>query len=73
MDFSESFSNGQILDFEDIFPIRATSTKDHVYLVKEFEHGYMIAFMFALMDLLYYVIDILAFEALDLTIKPLYM
>lgn len=33
----------------------------------------MIAFMFALMDLLYYVIDILAFEALDLTIKPLYI
>jgi len=34
MNFSESFPDGQVPDFEDVFSIRALATKDDVILPK---------------------------------------
>lgn len=33
VDFSESFPNGQVPDFDDVFTTRVTSAKDGVYIV----------------------------------------
>ncbi|KAJ6916613.1 hypothetical protein NC652_019126 [Populus alba x Populus x berolinensis] len=32
VDFNESFPNGQVPDFEDIFPTRTASVKERVYI-----------------------------------------
>jgi hypothetical protein len=34
-DFNESFPDGQVLDFADVFPVRPTSTRSGVYLAPE--------------------------------------
>ena len=34
-DFNESFPDGQVLDFADVFPVRPTSTRSGVYLAQE--------------------------------------
>jgi hypothetical protein len=35
VDFSKSFSNDQVLDFVDVFPIRIASAGSRVYLAQE--------------------------------------
>ncbi|KAJ6932126.1 hypothetical protein NC651_007744 [Populus alba x Populus x berolinensis] len=35
VDFSESFPNGEVLDFDDVFTTRVASTKEGVYLAQE--------------------------------------
>lgn len=35
VDFSESFPNGQVPDFDDVFTTRVASVKERVYLAQE--------------------------------------
>lgn len=53
-DFNESFPDGQVLDFADVFPVRAASTRSGVYLAQEpgLEMWVPLVFLFFLLQIL---------------------
>lgn len=74
VDFSKSFSNDQVLDFVDVFPIRIASAGSRVYLAQEPDLKMQVPLgLFVFLFYYYYnVLNTMTFQALILVVRLMF-